>query len=76
MSRFKNLWQAGKKARLSLESEAGKATVTLCLDLDAPPVPGQHLHQQNLKEMVTPSNEKLVAVQAAPNVKENENKRP
>ena len=46
VSKFRNLWQAGQKACLSVESNNGKATVTLRLDLDAPDGPGQHVHHQ------------------------------
>ena len=45
----RNLWQAGKKASLSVKSNAGKATVTLCLDLDVPSGPGHHIHHQQPK---------------------------
>ena len=49
---FKNLCLAGKDARLCLETKAGKATVSLHLDIgDPPPPPGQplgrHYHQRN-----------------------------
>ena len=47
VSKFRNLWQAGRKASLSLESNAGKAWVSLRLDLGAPPLePGQFQSQQ------------------------------
>ena len=40
--KFRNLWHAGKDARFCLETKAGKATVSLHLDLgDPPPTPGQ-----------------------------------
>ena len=44
--KLKNLWSAGRNAKLSVETVAGKATVTLSVvDLDVPPHV-QLLHQQ------------------------------
>ena len=48
VSKFRNLWQAGRKASLTLESDAGKAWVSLYLDLGALPLSlDQPQHQQS-----------------------------
>ena len=39
--KFKNLLHAGKKANLSINSEAGKALVTLTVEVNVPPFPSK-----------------------------------
>ena len=43
VGKFVSLWKAGRNASLKLDSEAGKARLTLQLDLGHPVLP-QHLH--------------------------------
>ena len=47
--KFKNLWQAGRNADLSIKSSNGKVEVSLSVQLgDAPPLPARHqLHPSN-----------------------------
>ena len=48
VSKFRYLWQAGRQASLTLESDAGKAWVSLYLDLGALPLSlDQPQHQQS-----------------------------
>ena len=46
VNKFKVLCQAGRNARLTLSSNAGKASVNLRLDLDVPPQQDPQLHHQ------------------------------
>ena len=58
VNKFKNLWHAGNDARLCLETKAGKATVSLHLDLGDLPQQHDQPHGRPYQRRTSPSQQR------------------